>query len=670
MITGISARLLLLTILVVMVVEVVIFVPSVAQYRKNFLEERLVRAEIAALTVMAAPSGQADEALQRELLDTADALNIVVAKEGRRIMALAGGRFSPPVASFDLRDVSSVELIGDALNILFFSRGDDVHRVIGNTGQGMYDRVEITFVVAELRSAMVEYGLRILQLSLVISIITASVVFITVRHFVVAPLLGVIRDVERFHEDPEDPSRVMQPRGRVGEVAQAEQAIAAMQADVRAALGQRRRLAALGEAVAKINHDLRNMLSAGQLMTERLGASEDPLVARVLPKLVGSLDRAVSLCQSTLDYGRAEERDPVIRPVDLAHTIGEVVEGLGLPTPDETAPMEALRSTLQSDEQGQGTPHPSLAAGSALRTSPVSPRVPEPGAPAQAADQPAPQADPQAAPQAAPNKTRPLTVAAPQAAPNKTRPLTVAADSADLAAQGPLRRVLTGGPVRIIAEVPPGTTALADAEFLYRVLTNLLRNAVEAIRSAEGRGEIRMTLATADTNPAPDPATEALERAVDDHDAPTHSKRDEDPSVPNASQAIAPSPPGAPAASAPSRWTLPVSPSRDAPGERAGAREASNEAPLLLLISDTGPGLPERTRRHLFQPFQGSTRRGGTGLGLAIAAELASAQGGALSLYETSPAGTVFALALTRVATAKTRAAPLQAPLAIPPTVS
>ena len=65
-----------------------------------------------------------------------------------------------------------------------------------------------------------------------------------------------------------------------------------------------------------------------------------------------------------------------------------------------------------------------------------------------------------------------------------------------------------------------------------------------------------------------------------------------------------------------------------------------------LRLADDGPGLPERARLNLFQPFLGSTRRGGAGLGLAISRELAQAHGGDLVLVETGPGGTVFDLRL------------------------
>ncbi|MEM8819890.1 MAG: HAMP domain-containing sensor histidine kinase, partial [Pseudomonadota bacterium] len=463
MITGISARLLLLTIFVVMIVEVAIFVPSIAQFRKNFLEERLVRAEIAALTIMAAPGGLASPELEAELLGTADALNIVVTKEGSRILALPGSDFSAPAASFDLRTANSWDLIRDAMYCLFFSHSGEVQRVIGETGEGMYERVEITFRVEELRQAMLDYGLRILQLSLIISIITAGVVFVTVRRFVVAPLLDVIRNVERFHENPEDPERVMQARSGAGEVAEAERAIAAMQSEVLTALGQRRRLAELGEAVAKINHDLRNMLAAGQLMTERLGASDDPLVARVLPKLVGSLDRASALCQSTLDYGRAEEPEPELRPVALAGLVEDVVEGLGLAGEPAEELGDSGRPTLGI--AGSGTGEAAAAGG----------------------------------------------------------------------------RVLASGAVRVVSGLPPGATVLADQDFLYRILANLIRNASEAIRGGSGRGSITILL--------------------------EHSE------------------------------------------EMSSDKKGSDkEETCRLILRDTGPGLPEKARAHLFRPLRSSAR--------------------------------------------------------------
>ncbi|MEO0761267.1 MAG: histidine kinase dimerization/phospho-acceptor domain-containing protein, partial [Pseudomonadota bacterium] len=330
---SISARLLVVTVIVVMVVEVAIFVPSIANFRHQFLQERLVRAELAALTVMTAPGGRPESEASELLLETADALSVAVRMDGRRILVLAHDMPGMPVAGFDLSDDGPLTLVVDAIRCLTFTRAGDVHLISGTTRSELYPVVEFTFPADTLKEAMLDYGLRILNLSLIISAITAGVVFFAVRRFVVSPLFDVVRGVEHFHACPDDPERVLRPSGGRGEVADAERAIAAMQTEVLRALSERRRLAALGEAVAKINHDLRNMLAAGQLMTERLGRSEDPMVARVLPKLVNAIDRASTLCTRTLDYGRAEETGPEITTVRLAPLVEEVVEGLGLTGP-------------------------------------------------------------------------------------------------------------------------------------------------------------------------------------------------------------------------------------------------------------------------------------------------------------------------------------------------
>jgi signal transduction histidine kinase len=66
----------------------------------------------------------------------------------------------------------------------------------------------------------------------------------------------------------------------------------------------------------------------------------------------------------------------------------------------------------------------------------------------------------------------------------------------------------------------------------------------------------------------------------------------------------------------------------------------------LVRVTDNGPGVPERARERLFQPFAGSGRPDGAGLGLAIARELAQAHGGDLTLAQTGPKGSIFELRL------------------------
>ncbi len=327
---GLSGRLLIVTILVVMLVEVAIFVPSVARFRADYLAERVVRAQIASLSVLAAPDGMVSEELQRQLLEKTEALNIVLREQGVSSIILSRDQMSEVTATFDLREMDPAILIMDALSRMADGEDEVVIRVIDQPTVIDAEAIEITLDAAPLRDAMIDYGWRILRLSLIISVITAVIIFLTVRHFVVSPLMGVIENVKAFRENPEDPKRIIRPVSRLGEVAEAERALADMQGDVLTALRERARLASLGEALAKISHDLRNMLSTGHLMADRLEMSRDPLVARTLPKLIGSLDRAINLCKRTLDYGRAEEPAPEPRQLRLRALALEVAEGLGL----------------------------------------------------------------------------------------------------------------------------------------------------------------------------------------------------------------------------------------------------------------------------------------------------------------------------------------------------
>ncbi len=78
---------------------------------------------------------------------------------------------------------------------------------------------------------------------------------------------------------------------------------------------QRARLAALGTAVTKINHDLRNILATARLVTDGLTASAAPEVRRIPPRLIDAIDRAVALCTRTLDFSREGAPPLVAEPI-------------------------------------------------------------------------------------------------------------------------------------------------------------------------------------------------------------------------------------------------------------------------------------------------------------------------------------------------------------------
>ncbi len=452
-----SGRFLMLTIVFIMLAEILIFLPSIARYREDYLLLRLERAQIASLALLATDE-MISEDLERELLANAGVFNVVLRRDEVRQLVLTSPLPAPVHATYDLREAGPVELIRDAIAVLLDPE-NRVIRVIGNPVQAAGLLIEVTTETAPLRATMIEYAGRILILSAIISSVTAFLLFIAVRVLLVAPIKRVVSHMTAYAKAPEDARLIIQPTADVREVRDAELALQSMQTQLTGALRQKERLAQLGGAVAKVSHDLRNILTTATLFADRMEQSNDPAVARAAPKLVNSLARAVNLCESTLAFGKAEEPPPRLVRLQLRPLASDVIES----------------------EQ--------LAAAADMLT--------------------------------------------------------------------------------FLSDVPPGLTLRADPEQLFRVLSNLVRNARQAIE-ATGR-------------------------------------------------------PG----------TIEVSAGED-------------EGTWWIRVGDTGPGLPEKARDHLFTPFQGGARKGGFGLGLAIAAELVRGHGGRLELARSDSEGTEFIIRLPK----------------------
>jgi len=443
---GLSGKLLVLTILFVMIAEVLIYVPSIANFRSNWLKDRLSDAYTAVLVLDAAPSGMLPEDLARQVLESVGA-RAVAMKMGQQRRLLAVSEMPPEIQrNIDMRDLSWYRAIIDSFETLL-SRDFDVMRVVGPAPRGG-EFVEIVLDEKPLRDAMLRFSVNILFLSLVISGITATLVYLALHYMFVRPLRRITANMTAFREQPENPARIIVASGRRDEVGTAERELANLQSELASLLQQKSHLASLGLAVSKINHDLRNLLTSAQLFSERLAKISDPHVQRFTPALMRALERAIAFCESTLSYGRVQEPPPDRQMLRLEGLVDQVRETLGL--------------------------------------------------------------DP-------------------------------------------------GAAIRWISAVDRGLEVDADPDQLFRVLLNLARNAVQALDSeaakATGNAQIRVT------------------------------------------------------------------------GRREGAV-------VVIEVSDTGPGVPAKTREHLFEAFQGSGRSGSTGLGLAIAAELIRAHGGDIRLLD------------------------------------
>ncbi len=322
MLNTLSGRFLILTVIFVMLAEILIFVPSIARYREDYLLLRLERAQIASLALLA--DDMIDVELEQELLKNAGVYNVVLRRDEMRQLILSSPIPEPISATYDMRSATASVLIKDAMMQLFETR-NRVVRVIGAPVQDAGLLIEVTMDTEELRMSMIDYGVRILALSAVISVVTAFLLFLAVRAILVRPIKGVVGYMQTYAAAPEDARSLIKPQAGVTELREAEEALLALQTELTASLKQRERLAQLGGAVAKVSHDLRNILTSAQLFTDRIESSEDPLVRRLAPKLVNSITRAVHLCESTLAFGKAEEPAPTLTRFALSETVGDVI---------------------------------------------------------------------------------------------------------------------------------------------------------------------------------------------------------------------------------------------------------------------------------------------------------------------------------------------------------
>lgn len=451
LVASLSGRLLFFTSLFVLAAQMIIYVPSAARHYLDLLSYRISSAQVAVTALDERGESGLYDTLRTELLVKAGIRRIAVIRNDQREIYLGEVILPEPDASIDLRVLNWVELIWRSIDCLT-SQGPRVLRVMTYPGMTGGDAIEILLQEDTIREDMLNYSERLLYLSLLIAFITSALVFWVLYILFVRPMKRVNQSMLAFQESPEDARRILKATQRADEIGQMERTLETMQTELRQALRQREHLAQLGAAVARIQHDLRNILSTAQLTSDRLSTSDDPTVKALTPRLVQSIDRAISLASNTLRYGKA----------------------------DEAPPMPAMHVLLPLAEEAMEA---ALSAGT--------------------------------------------------------------------------------GTVRWTNRIPTGLQVYADADQLLRVLVNIGRNAVQAL---DDRANALVTLTA---------------------------------------------------------W-------------QQGPQTISIE------IADNGPGIPEKVRNNLFEPFSSQGRTGGSGLGLAIARELARGHGGDVTLVKSDANGSIF----------------------------
>jgi len=326
---GLSAKLLLVTVLFVMLAEVLIYFPSIANFRRNWLHDRIAAAQVAALVLEGAPEDGLPEGSENRLLMGVGARAIAARVGGARRLLSLDSMPPPEVSrSIDLRSLDWLSAINQAVTVLIAPATMPI-RVVGEAVGGA-DFVEIVIDEAPLRRAMLKFSANLLLVSLLITALAALGLYVALNSLIIGPIRRLAANVMEFEREPENPQRIIEPTLRADEIGEAERALARMEETLASELRTKKHLAELGLAVSKINHDLRNMLAAAQLMSDQLVETRDAKIRRFAPRLIATLGRAIDFCQATLAYGRAAEATPAIRDVGLRQLVSEQAEMLGL----------------------------------------------------------------------------------------------------------------------------------------------------------------------------------------------------------------------------------------------------------------------------------------------------------------------------------------------------
>ena len=457
---GLSTKLLLLTMGFVMLSEIFVFLPSVAKFRNDWLTDRLTRAQTV-LLLYQGESGDANmphtpEEISRmeAALRSFDVVTLAQRQDGRRqLVAMLENDATEMGGRFDVNETGAFQSIRDAVDTLLSSTPRSI--LVRGSPPGSNQLFEVIALEEPLRAAMLTYTRNVMILSLIISLLTAAMVYFALSILFVRPIRNIANNMVAFSQNPEAKDNVIEPSNRSDELGVAEDVLSGMQKELQGTLSSQKHLANLGLAVSKVNHDLRNILASVQLVSDRLTMLPDPEVQRFAPKLIAGIDRAIGYCQSTLVYGSAREEDPKRQLVNLHDLVQE------------------LASLLEVDD-------------------------------------------------------------------HKT--------------------------IKWENQVPKTLEFDADPEQIFRVLMNLSRNAVKELDAMDN----------------------------------------------------------------------------DAVVKRLCIKAHKENGSTQILVEDTGPGIPERAKAHMFEAFKGSFSKGGTGLGLAIAHEIVTAHGGTIRLLEKEGPGASF----------------------------
>ena len=341
---GLSWRILGLVVVAVMTAEILIFLPSIARFRVVYLEQLIESGTLAALALDATPDNMVTEQVKRSLLDNARVDAVVLVEPNKPKRALMNIEPRPSMPGYNLKEQGFFSLIWDALAAM----AHDGQRYIRVGGESLRLPQAMVWIVADewpMRIAMYGYAGRILALSILIALFTAGLLYLGLRWLVILPLQDLSAAMTAFRRAPEEAGAERAPTRRNDEIGVVDREFQNLQRELRASLRQKSRLAEVGAATNKINHDLRNMLSTARLLSDRLARSDDERTRALAPTILGTIDRAARLASDAIQYVR-DQPAPRLTNVDLADLVDEV--GIALQEQGEESTPNVVRQWVNA----------------------------------------------------------------------------------------------------------------------------------------------------------------------------------------------------------------------------------------------------------------------------------------------------------------------------------
>ena len=317
-----SGKLLLMTIAVVMLAELVIFIPSATAFRQDWLNVRAQQAALLAQALTGVPDYEASEILTEQFMRDTDVIMMSAKRDGMSEFMLGQPPSSGDIDVIDLREKRRLPLFRDAFRAFFGSAKGSLRVLAVSPVQGQ-DALELIIPKAKLQWAMRDYAKRIAVLSLAIAVITGLMIYLAMLFMIIRPIENLAGGLAAFREDPEIRRSNLPPSSRKDEIGQLQREFYDMKQGVRASFKQRERLATLGMAVAKINHDLRNVLASASLVSDRLASDQDERIAKMGSRLMRAIDRGIKLTSEVLNFSLSGQDEAELEVVRVSLLVGE-----------------------------------------------------------------------------------------------------------------------------------------------------------------------------------------------------------------------------------------------------------------------------------------------------------------------------------------------------------